>query len=141
MYNELSRASTFSYDFRRDFSDFAREGLVRYLRACGYDPDEQPDGLDDCWFTAQEYVCGLWRYLKSHQGLAETGEQWDAGEAEKIAGVYEADLILTRKESGLKEMECGEPDIALYHKMGLGYQWPSGRAIARWALRTRLATF
>jgi hypothetical protein len=62
--------STQGYDFRKDFSDVARPGLVGYLRECGYDPDAPPDGLDDCWFTAQEYVCGLWRYLKPHQGLA-----------------------------------------------------------------------
>jgi hypothetical protein len=115
--------SSRNYDFRKDFSDIARPGLVRYLRECGYDPNEPPDGLDDCWFTAQEYVCGLWRYLKSHQGLAEMGGPWDAEEAETTAGVYEADLILTRKESGLKEMECGEPDIALYNKMGLGFHF------------------
>jgi hypothetical protein len=119
--HEASKSSR-SYNFRKDFSDTAREGLIRYLRECGYDPNEPPDGLDDCWFTAQEYVCGLWRYLKSHQGLAEMGEPWDAQEAETTAGVYESDLILTRKESGLKEMECGEPDIALLHKMGLGFK-------------------
>jgi AAA domain len=115
--------SSLGYDFRRDFSNIAGRGLVRYLRECGYDPDAPPDGLDDCWFTAQEYVCGLWRYLKPHQGLAGAGEPWDAKEAEKTAGVYEADMILTRKESGLKEMECGEPDLALYNKMGLGFKF------------------
>jgi hypothetical protein len=51
------------------------------------------------------------------------GEPWDAKEAEKTAGVYETDMILTRKESGLKEMECGEPDVALYNKMGLGFKF------------------
>jgi hypothetical protein len=122
MYMQTIDASSAIYDFRRDFTALAKPGLDRYLRECGYDPDEPPDGLDDCWGTGQAYVCGLWRYLKSHQGLAELGEPWDATEAGKSAGDYEADMILTRKKGGLKELEF-EPDIALYHKMGLGYQW------------------
>jgi hypothetical protein len=106
-----AKKSSHSYDFRKDFSDVARHGLVNYLRECGYDPNEPPDGLDDCWFTGQEYACGLWRYLKGDQSTLA-----------KSASAYEADLILTRKESGLKEMECGEPDVALLHKMGLGFR-------------------
>ena len=41
--------------------------MHRYLEACGFDPNEPADGLDDCWDAGQAYIKGLWRALKSIQ--------------------------------------------------------------------------
>ena len=67
MYATQTRASSASYNFRSDFSAIARPGLRRFLEASGYDPDAAPDGLDDCWGCANEYVKSLWRALQSAQ--------------------------------------------------------------------------
>ena len=53
--------SSHSYDFKKDFRALARPGRDRYLRECGYDPDEPPDGMDDCWATG--------RYMSAAYGV------------------------------------------------------------------------
>jgi hypothetical protein len=97
--------SSHSYDFSQDFRALARPGRDRYLRECGYEPNEPRDGMDDCWATGRYYVRGLWRYLKADQGSAELGEPWGVAEAKKSAGAYEVDMIIARKQSGLEELE------------------------------------
>jgi AAA domain len=58
-----------SYDFRKDFSDIARPGMIAYQKASGFDPDEPSDGeFDDCWAAGNDYVKKLWRHLKSCMG-------------------------------------------------------------------------
>jgi hypothetical protein len=59
--------SSHSYEFRQDFSAIAQPGVHRYLKECGFDPDEPRDGLDDCWEAGNDYVKKLWRHLKSVQ--------------------------------------------------------------------------
>jgi len=67
MYMQTSCASSAFYDFRHDFSAIATPGLHRYLRECGYDPDEPSSEIDDCWESGKVYVAGLFRGLKSAQ--------------------------------------------------------------------------
>jgi hypothetical protein len=68
MYTAQACASSANYDFRCDFSDIARPGMIAYQKASGFDPDEPPDGeFDDCWAAGNAYVKKLWRHLKSLQ--------------------------------------------------------------------------
>jgi archaellum biogenesis ATPase FlaH len=78
MYNELSLASSPSYDFRRDFDAITRPGLVRYLKHLGYDIDEGEDvgqdGLDLTYYNdAKEYARRLFKALQEAQEFCELG--------------------------------------------------------------------
>ena len=67
MYTAQACASSAnSYDFRKDFTDIARPGMIAYQKASGFDPDEPSDGeFDDCWAAGNDDVKKLWRHLKS----------------------------------------------------------------------------
>ena len=58
--------SSYSYDFRKDFSDIAQPGLHRYLDAVGAPPDNG-DWVNLRWYRAKQYVRELWNGLNSIQ--------------------------------------------------------------------------
>ena len=67
MYMQTIGASSAPYDFRKDFSAIATPGLHRYLRECGYDPDEPSSEIDDCWESGRDYSAGVFRALMAAQ--------------------------------------------------------------------------
>jgi hypothetical protein len=113
--------SSYSYDFRKDFSDIAQPGLHRYLDAVGAPPDNG-DWVNLRWYPAKQYVRELWNGLNSIQrdcrkrGHSDDFELYDIKDwtRESVATYVEA-----RLGDILVDMEPAAP-VDIYRAVHLG---------------------